>query len=726
MNRPLSSTIGYSACPHDCPSTCALEVEVIDGITVGRVHGAKAHDYTAGVICAKVARYAERIHNPNRLLHPLRRKGEKGVADWRGDGWERIGWDDALDLVAEAFTKAAARHGSEAVWPYYYAGTMGLVQRDGIHRLRHAGRYSGQYDTICTTPAYAGFGAGVGKLAGPDPREMAKSDLVVIWGTNAVATQVNVMTHAVKARKERGARIAVIDVYRNETMKQADIGLCLRPGTDAALACAVMHVLFRDGHADRDYLEKYTDVPRELEAHLRSRTPEWASAITGLSPAEIEAFATAVGSTKRTFFRLGYGFTRSRNGAVSMHAASCIPTVTGAWQHEGGGAFHSNGGIFGLNKAMIEGHDLVDTKIRRLDQSRIGAILCGEPEALFDGPPVTAMLIQNTNPVSVAPEQKKVKRGFARDDLFVAVHEQVMTETAAMADIVLPATMFLEHDDVYRGGGHQYIILGPKLVAQPGECRPNHQVIAGLAERLGFDHPGFTMSEREHIDWMLRKSGRGTLAELEAAKWIDCQPDFRTAHYLDGFGHRDGKFRFKPDWPKVNAPNNGPMGPWATMPSLPDYWPAVEEADTRHPFRLATSPARSFLNSSFNETPSSRKKEGGRPEVLIHPEDGAARGIADGARVRLGNNRGVVTLHARHFDGLRRGVLISEGIWPNAAFADGNGINTLTGADPIAPYGGAAFHDNRVWIEAGVAGRAVRRPAAKRACPARRLARTRR
>jgi len=208
------------------------------------------------------------------------------------------------------------------------------------------------------------------------------------------------------------------------------------------------------------------------------------------------------------------------------------------------------------------------------------------------------------------------------------------------------------------------------------------------------------MSEHEHIDWMLAKSGRGTLAELEAAKWIDCQPDFRAAHYRDGFAHPDGKFRFKPDWPKVNAPNNGPMGPWATMPSLPDYWPAIEEADGRHPFRLATSPARSFLNSSFNETESSRKKEGGRPEVLIHPDDGAARGIADGARVRLGNDRGVVTLNARHFDGLRRGVLVSEGIWPNAAFADGNGINTLTGADPVAPYGGAAFHDNRVWIEA--------------------------
>ncbi|MBN9021913.1 MAG: molybdopterin-dependent oxidoreductase, partial [Rhizobiales bacterium] len=520
MNAPLGKTIGHSACPHDCPSTCALDVEVIDGVAIGRVHGAKANDYTAGVICAKVARYAERLHNPDRLTYPMRRIGPKGDADWRGGGWQRIGWDDALDMVAEAFVKATAAHGATSVWPYFYAGTMGLVQRDGINRLRHAGGYSGQFDTICVNPAWTGYSAGIGRIAGVDPREMAKSDLVVIWGTTAVATQVNVMTHAIKARKERGARIAVVDIYRNETMKQADIALCLRPGTDAALACAVMHVAFRDGHADRAYLARYTDVPDELEAHLASRTPEWAAAITGLSVAEIEDFAKAVGTTPRTFFRVGYGFTRSRNGAASMHAVTAIPAVTGAWQHEGGGAFHSNSAIFSLDKSMIEGHDLLDPTIRRLDQSRIGAVLCGEAEPLFDGPPVTAMLIQNTNPMSVAPEQAKVRRGFGRDDLFVAVHEQVMTETAAMADVVLPATMFLEHDDIYRGGGHQYILFGGKLVAPPPECRSNHEVVAGLAARLGLEHPGFGMSPREHIDWMLRKSGRGTIEELEANRWI--------------------------------------------------------------------------------------------------------------------------------------------------------------------------------------------------------------
>ncbi len=681
-----------SACPHDCPSTCALEVEVIDAHTIGRVRGAKDNDYTAGVICAKVARYAEREHHAERLLHPLQRVGDKGSG-----GWRRISWDDALDLVAEKFLAAEQRHGAESVWPYYYAGTMGLVMRDGINRLRHAKKYSGFHSTICVNPAYAGFAAGVGKIAGADPREMAKSDLVVIWGTNAVNTQVNVMTHAVRARKERGAKIAAVDVYMNGTMQQADLPVLVKPGTDAALACAVMHCLFRDGKADWDYLDKYTDAPRELEAHLRSRDPQWASAITGTPVETIEAFAALIGERKRAFFRLGYGFARSRNGPVNMHAASCIPAVTGAWQLEGGGAFHISADIFGLDKTLIEGLDVFDPAVRVLDQSRIGAILTGEREALFDGPPVTALIVQNTNPMSVAPDQNKVKAGFARDDLFVCVHEQFMTETAKMADVVLPATTFLEHDDIYRGGGHQYIILGPKIVEPPGECRNNHEVICALAKRVGAGHRGFAMSPRELIDQMLRVSKRGTLEQIERERWIDCQPPFRQSHYLDGFPWPDGKFRFKPDW--ENVPFRAPYksGPIADMPPLPDHWTAIEQQDAEHPFRLATSPARGFLNSTFTETPTSLTQED-RPTVMIHPDDARAAGIGNDDLVVLGNRRGQVRLHAKVFDGVRRGVLIAESIWPNAAYADGCGINSLTGADPIAPYGGAAFHDNKVWV----------------------------
>jgi anaerobic selenocysteine-containing dehydrogenase len=697
MNKTVRSVgsavrIGATACPHDCPSTCALEVELLDEHTIGRVRGAKDNDYTAGVICAKVARYAEREHHAQRLLHPLRRTGAKGSGQF-----DRISWDHALELVAEKFLQAEARYGAESVWPYYYAGTMGLVMRDGVNRLRHAKKYSGFHSTICVNPAYAGFAAGVGRIAGVDPREMAKSDLVVIWGTNAVNTQVNVMSHAVHARKERGAKIAAVDIYMNETMQHADLPVLVKPGTDGALACAVMHCLFRDGKADWEYLGKYTDAPGELELHLRTRGPAWASAITGAPIETIEAFARLIGDHKRAFFRLGYGFSRSRNGAANMHAASCIPAVTGAWQYEGGGAFHISADIFRLDKTLIEGLDVWDRSVRMLDQSRIGAILTGERDVLQGGGPVHALIIQNTNPVSVAPDQNKVKKGFARDDLFVCVHEQFMTETALMADVVLPATTFLEHDDIYRGGGHQYLILGPKLVEPPGECRNNHEVIGALAKRVGAEHRGFGMSPRELIDQMLQASKRGTLAELEANRWLDCQPPFRQSHYLDGFPWPDGKFRFKPDWENVPFRSPCKSGPIAEMPPLPDHWASIERADEEHPFRLATSPARGFLNSTFNETPTSLEQER-RPNVMIHPDDAHACGIADGDYVVLGNKRGEVRLHAKLFAGVRSGVLIAESIWPNSAFADGYGINTITGADPIAPYGGAAFHDNRVWV----------------------------
>jgi anaerobic selenocysteine-containing dehydrogenase len=693
MNQAPRIDRRASVCPHDCPSVCSLDVEVIEGRSIGRVHGAKTNSYTAGVICAKVARYAERIHHPDRLLYPLKRTGPKGSGEF-----ERISWDEALDIVAKAFLKTEDDFGTQSVWPYYYAGTMGLVMRDGINRLRHVKKYSGQYSTICTPMGWTGYVAGTGKLAGADPREMAVSDCVVIWGTNPVHTQVNVMTHAMRARKERGAKIVAIDIYMNATMKQADMALLVKPGTDGALACAVMHVLFRDGHADREYLERYTDHPRELEDHLKTRDPAWASAITGLSVEEIEAFAKLVGETKRTFFRLGYGFGRQRNGAVNMHAASCIPAVTGAWQHEGGGAFHSNSGIFHWNKALIEAHDARDPAIRNLDQSQIGRVLTGDAEALHNGRPIKAMLIQNTNPVSVAPEQELVKQGFAREDLFVCVHEQFMTETAMMADIVLPATMFMEHDDLYSGGGHQHFQMGPKLIDAPGECWSNHDVTRALAKRIGAEHRGFDMEPREVIDWTLRNSGWGSIEELEIAVHKDVQPPFEESHYLNGFGYPDGKFRFKPDWTKVPSYNDGPMGPWASMPAFPDHWGVIEAATEEYPFRLATSPARSFLNSSFTETPGSVAKEG-RPEVMVHPRDAERLNIVDGDWVKLKNHRGEVFLRAKLFEGVRRGVLIAEGIWPNKAHPQGRGINTLTGGDQVAPYGGAAFHDNRVALE---------------------------
>jgi anaerobic selenocysteine-containing dehydrogenase len=686
MLLPLDTV--YTVCPHDCPSACALAVERIDGRRIGRVRGAEGQSYTQGVVCAKVARYAERQHHPDRLKVPLRRVGAKG----RGrDAFVPVPWDDALDEVAEHFTRAAQRHGPETVWPYYYAGTMGRVQRDGINRLRHAMGYSGELLTICNFLTDAGWLAGVGTKRGVDAREIARSDLIVVWGGNPVSTQVNVMTHVATARKERGARLVVVDPYRTGTAEVADMHLAPLPGTDGALACAVMHVLFKEGYADRAYLRRYADDPAGLEAHLRDRDPAWAAGITGLGEAEIIEFARLYGRTRRSYIRVGYGFSRSRNGAAQMFAVTCLPTVTGAWAHEGGGAHYSNHGMLPLDLTMIEGLDAVDPATRILDQSRIGPVLMGDKRDLGDGPPVTALLVQNTNPMVVAPESGLVRQGFHRDDLFTCVHEQFMTETAAMADIVLPATTFLEHDDIYTAGGHYFLQIGRAVLPPHAECRSNHAVICGLGQRLGARHPGFAMTAFELIEHTLSASGLPGPAAFEEGVWLDCWPGFETGHFLDGFGHPDKKFHFRADWPALGADH-------APLPAFPDHVAVIDEGDPERPFRLVPAPSRSFLNTSFNNMPAGIAREG-RPTALVHPLTLAALGLADGERIRIGNAKGSLVVHARASDGMQPRVVIVEGLWPNHAFEEGIGINLLTSADPGLPGGGAVFHDTSVWLK---------------------------
>lgn len=679
----------HSACPHDCPSTCALEVERLDPQTIGRVRGASANTYTSGVICAKVARYAERVHHPDRLTRPLRRIGAKGIGR---EAFEEISWDEALDIVANQLRRATDLHGPETVWPYYYAGTMGLVQRDGINRLRHAMGYSRQHSTFCNTLADAGWLAGTGSKTGVDAREMAESDLIVIWGCNPVSTQVNVMTHATRARKNRKATIVVIDPYETASAKQADIHLMPNPGTDGALACAVMHVLFRDGYADRAYLEKYTSGHEELEAHLQTRTPDWAAAITGIPAEEIEAFAALYGKTQRSYLRLGFGFTRSRNGAVQMFSASCLPAVTGAWQYPGGGALYSHGGIYGIDQTVIKGEDVMDPATRLLDQSRIGPILTGDRRDLGDGPPITALFIQNTNPINVAPDLGKVREGFSRDDLFVCVHEQFLTETAEMADIVLPATTFLEHDDMYVAGGHTHLQVTRAVIDPVGEARSNHWVLGELAKRLGADHPGFAMSEWELMDDALQRSGYPDAQSCWEGHWEDRAQSFDQAHFCDGFGHDDGKFHFMPDWSKIGGNHAG-------MPALPDHYDAIDARDDDHPFRLVTAPSRNYLNTSFTETAASQSREG-RPEAQLHPDICRDMELQAGDLVRIGNGQGSVVVHVRPTPGLRRHTVIVESVWPNKAFVEGIGINVLISAEAGRPNGGAVFHDTAVWLRA--------------------------
>lgn len=674
-----------SVCPHDCTSTCALDVERIDPQTIGRIRGASRNAYTAGVICEKVSRYAERLHHPDRLLKPMRRKGAKGSGQF-----EEVSWDSALDMVAENFVTRTQRHGSETVWPYYYAGTMGHVQRDGINRLRHAMNYSGYFTTICVTLGDTGWIAGTGTKRGANLLDAADhADLIVVWGGNPVNTQVNVMTHVMRAKK-RGATIVVVDPYRTGTAARADLHLAPRPGTDGALACAVMHVLFRDGLADRNYMAQYTDVPDELEQHLQSRTPAWAAEITGLTEQAIVDFAHLYGRAKASFIRAHHGFTRSRNGSVNMHAVASLAAVSGAWQHRGGGALFANGVIYPLNKQLIEATDLVDPSIRILDQSRLGPILTGDADALKNGPPVTAMHIQNTNPAVVCPELNKVHAGMMRDDFFMCVHEQFMTETAQLADVVLPATMFLEHDDFYTASGHTVFQVARKVVEAPGECRENHWVNNELARRLGCDHPGMHMTAWEMMDKTLEMSGMWSAQKNLDEGGQDCAPDFETANFLNGFGFPDKRFRFKPDWA-------GFGGKHEQMPSLPDHFDVIDKASEDKPYRLVAAPARTFLNTSFTETSSSLNREK-EPTLLMHEKDCAQLGIASGDEVALGNEHGDVIAKAKIVDGQQPGVVVLEGIWPNKYFKKGIGVNAITSAEPGFPNGGAVFHDTAVWV----------------------------
>lgn len=686
-----------SVCPHDCPSACALDIEVLDDNRIGKVYGAKEHSYTQGVICAKVSRYAERIHHPDRLLTPLLRKSGKASAGGQASArFEAVSWDDALDRICERFETIRQRSGAEAIWPFHYAGTMGLVQRDGLDRFRHAYGTSRQHSTYCVALSDAGFKAGAGIKSGSDVRLMHKSDLVVVWGGNPVSTQVNVMQHLAQAKRANGARFVVVDPYRTKTAEKADLHLMLKPGTDGALACAVMHVMFEEGLADEAYMARYTDKPRELRQHLASRTPAWAAQITGLPAEQIVEFARLYGNTRKSFLRIGYGFSRSRNGAVNLHAVSCLPAVSGAWQYEGGGALYGNASIYDLDRRQIQGLD-IDCRTRVMDQSRIGRVLTGEPHDLQGGPAVEALFVQNTNPAVVAPETRLVLKGLAREDLFTVVHEQFMTETAEYADVILPATMFLEHDDIYTASGHTHLQIGRKLLEPPGECRSNHQVLQGMAERLGLAHAGFHLSERELVDNLLQSSGLPDFDAMVASGGHDCaHASFEDANFLNGFGTPDKRFHFSPDWSTVGSNTEG-------MPTFPDHWAVTDEPTEQCPLRLVAAPARQFLNSSFTETESSQRMEK-QPLARLHPDDLQRYGLEDGALVTLGNEQGEVSLQAMAFDGVQPGTVVVESLWPNRFFAGGLGINTLVSSQPAQPDGGAVFHDTAVWARAGIRG----------------------
>ncbi|MBF0425184.1 MAG: molybdopterin oxidoreductase family protein [Magnetococcales bacterium] len=669
-------------CPLDCPSACALLVRVDAKERLESIRGNPDHPFTRGVICGKVNRYREIQEGP-RIEHPLVRTGSKGQGQFR-----KASWDEALDIVAQNLRQAMEQHGPESILPYYYGGTMGIVQRPAWDRLTHRLGWSRLEKNICSGIGQAGWQAGVGKGIGPDPKEMLESDLIILWGINAVSTNINLMTFVKEARR-RGATLLVVDPYRNRTARLADHHVAPRPGTDAALAVAMMHVLLEEGFEDKSYLAAFTDFDAELRAHLGERTPEWAAAITGLTAAEIRAFARRYGQARAPFIRIGYGMTRHNNGAVNVHAVSCLPAITGAWARPGGGILFSTGDALRINDEPVRQTAWMDPSAvtRLLDMSRLGAILTDTSLA----PPVSALIVANANPAASCPDLRRVHAGLAREELFTVVHEQVMSDTALWADVVLPATTFLEHADLYKSYGQNTLQYARPVLPPRAQARCNHDLVNAIAKRLGCDDEPFTWSVSETIERTLAASGVPATDAWNGKSWLDFTPDPDAAHFRKGFAQPDGRFHFRPGWQNTR------------MPPLPDHWPVNQRDQLHHaeryPLDFMTPPAHDVLNSTFTAAEEARRRRG-PPRLWIHPDDAQARGIEDGAPVSVFNDLGGLTMTAKITSDVRPGLCLCESNYHGAEFPEGVSLNALTHGDRVAPAGGAAFHDNRVEVKA--------------------------
>ena len=674
-----------SVCPHDCPSCCSLVVTVDDG-RLTSVTGNPDHPFTQGVICGKVREYAERVHSPLRVLTPLRRVGPKGAGDF-----VPISWNEAVETIAERWRGSIGTDGGEAILPFSYAGSMGQVQYYAGHPLFHALGASRLDRTICVTTAYAGWRATVGAVTGNDSEQMVGADLVVLWGVNASYSTINVMT-LVKQARARGAHVVAIDPYRTPTAQQADEHLMVRPGTDAALALAVMHVLVAEGRIDRSYIERSTSGFDRLADHLKAYAPEVVAPIVGLAADTIVSFARRYGASPRTFIRIGIGLSRHENGAMTCRTLACLPALTGAYADPHGGALLSTGGAFGFDYAVLERPDLMPTPTPRIiNMIQLGRALT-DPKMT---PPVRALYVYSSNPAAVCPDQTLVLRGLARADLFTVVHEQVMTDTAHYADIVLPATTSMEHLDLYRSFGQLTLQLARPVLPPQGQAKSNWEVMELLAREMGAAETHYAKGDEGLIREFLSKgdaSVRGiTWEQLARDGWARVELPRPYMPFADGAPTPSGKVEFYSPWLERQG-----------LPPLPTYVPLAEGPDNRElaarfPLQCIVPPNRFFLNSSFSQSDLLRRRQGA-PTAMLAASDASARGIRDGDSVRVESPRGAARFTARITDATRPGVVVIEGIWWHRFSPDGLGVNVLT-SDRVADLGGGpALHSNLVQV----------------------------
>jgi anaerobic selenocysteine-containing dehydrogenase len=683
LPAPTRDGVVRGACPHDCPDTCATLVTVEDGRAT-RITGDPEHPVTQGFLCAKVNRYIERTYHPDRLRTPLRRVAE-------------ITWDEALNVIASRLGEIArSSDGPQAILPYSYAGTMGMVQGSSMdRRFFHLLGASRLDRTICSMAGTVGMRMTVGANVGADSEGVPQSDLVLLWGTNTLTANPHLWPFVLAAR-ERGAPILCIDPIRTRTAQQCDEWIPIRPGTDAALALGMMHVLFTRGLEDRDYLERYTLGHEALRERAAEWTPERTSYVTGLPVETIVSLGERYGRARAAFIRVNYGLQRHAGGGMAVRSIACLPAITGHWRRAGGGVQLSTSANFEFDRAALERPDL-GTPARTINMIRLGEALTRD-DAGVGGPPVKALVVYNSNPATVAPERNEVLRGLAREDLFTVVLEHFRTDTTDWADIVLPATTQLEHWDVHLAYGHHYVSLNRPCIAPEGESKPNSEIFRLIAARMGLDHECLRDDDltliRQSLASSSPKLGGVTLDALLDRGWM------RLALPTPYLPYADGRFPTPSGRCELYSARLEQMG----LDPLPTYTPPYESVErdpalvARYPLTLISSPAHTFLNSTFVNIASLRR-QAREPEVLLHPADAERRGIAAGMRVTVRNDRGAFLATARVEPSIREGVAWAPSVWWAKLTDDHANANQTTSQRETDLGHGPVFYDNQVEVE---------------------------
>lgn len=681
------------SCPHDCPDTCALLVTVQDGVATA-VRGDPDHPPTAGVLCTKVARYTERTYHPDRLLYPMRRIGKKGEGKF-----ERISWDDALDTIATRLGEIQSR-APQAILPYSYAGTMGLVQGDSMSsRFFHRLGASQLERTICASAGGAGYRYTIGARMGTDLEQVDHAKLIIIWGSNPIASNLHFWMRVQEA-KRAGATIIAIDPYRSLSAQKCHQHIAILPGTDAALALGMMHVLIGEDWIDHEYVADFTLGFDQLKERVKLWPPQRVAEVCGISVDEVLDLARLYGETAMqglpVLIRANYGLQRAHGGGMAVRNIACLPALVGAWRHAAGGILFSTSDTFPRDFAALQRPDLMPTiRPRSINMSTIGDDLL-RPAGPEFGPQIEAIVVYNANPVAVAPESGKVLQGFAREDLFTVVLEHFQTDTADYADILLPATTQLEHHDVHFAYGHSYMMANNPAITALGESRPNTEIFRQLAQRMGFNDACFHETDDQiaaqafdatqvraiHFDWdSLKRKGWQKLNIASAP--------FATGN----FPTPSGKCEFF--CARMQA---------AGLDPLPDYIPPYESVASnpglaiKYPLAMISPPARNFLNSTFVNVASLRAVEG-EPHLDMHPHDAAQRGIHVGDTVRIFNDRGSFQAKVRITDNARPGLVVGLSIWWKKMARDGKNANEVT-SQKLTDMGNApTFYDVLVQVE---------------------------